>query len=73
MKNREWLRAQSEYDLLCRMQRNLEKIRIDMNVQSDYSMCIMHLLGAKFVDVLCMRYNGKCEDCIQAYLNEERR
>lgn len=68
MKNREWLRNQSEYDLLCRMNEQLDK----NDKQSDeFHPCIMDcFMDDKDSDKWC---KGNCEKCIQAWLNEERR
>ena len=63
MKNREWLREQSEYDLLCGMNDNINHDEV----------CIMDVLKA-YTGARCAKYScGKrCQDCIADWLNEER-
>lgn len=59
MKNRERLLNTNQYDLLIRMQNNLEK---GMEIY-----CILDIITGKL-----KQCNGmECEECIQQWLNEE--
>lgn len=60
MKNREWLREQSEYDLLT-----------EMNATFTYGEphCILELIEGKHLICKC----NSCNECIAEWLNEERR
>ena len=60
-RNREKLMEQSLYDLLCKMNERLN----DMNHESR-AYCILDLLDASFD----CKDSTKCEDCIQAWMNE---
>ena len=69
MKNREWLRNQSEYDLLCGMNKELVSRRED----DDDFRCIMDALGVEDMFTRCrVIFNTTCDKCIQSWLNEER-
>ena len=61
-RNREKLMEQSMYDLLCSMNEQLDK--------NTRSACILDLLGENIVGLRCTKYNRKCEQCVQDYLNE---
>ena len=76
MKNREWLRAQSEYDLLCGMNERLTANKAEMQMPSNthaYA-CIMDCFFDK-TETYDFCYGGgtSCAECIQHWLNEERR
>lgn len=64
-RNRDRLREISLYDLLIRMQTEL-----DYAIEHDETPCIMSLLGENIVGLRCTRYNRKCEQCVQDWLNE---
>ena len=64
-RNRDRIREISLYDLLIRMQTELEHAR-----EHGDTPCIMYLLGENIVGLRCTRYNGKCEQCVQDWLNE---
>lgn len=66
MTNREKLRRMAIYDLLCRMQENLEQCNIDGETP-----CVMNSLGADNGIGRCIKANGECRDCIATWLNEE--
>ena len=68
MKNREWLRGQSEYDLLLTMQSNLESHRAN-----DEPVCITAAIDNILDMRRCEFFNGECDRCVQFWLNEERR
>lgn len=54
------------YDLLCRMQDNMEKVR-----EQGETPCILNALsGKKEFDRHC-GFRGHCPSCIAAWLNEE--
>ena len=61
MKNREKLHWKSLYDFLVILNRNLKRL--------GYGGCIIHLITGKSP---CLSgKDGKCEDCIQIWLNKE--
>lgn len=62
MKNREKLLKTASYDILLKMQENLEAA----NKRGD-TPCIMNVIGAESYD----RCNSECETCIAKWLNEE--
>lgn len=68
MKNRARLACTALYDLLLKMQDELELCR-----QHRESPCIMNALGENLVGVRCTKYNGKCDECLQKWLNEEEK
>ena len=64
-RNRDRLRDISLYDLLIRMQTELDYAR-----EHDGDPCILDLLGENIVGLRCTKYNRKCEQCVQDWLNE---
>ena len=66
-RNRENLMGQSLYDLLLSMQYELELCR----QHSEPYPCIMNALGENLVGVRCIKYNAKCDKCLQDWLNEK--
>lgn len=56
------------YDLLCRMQENIEQANCDDVVKP----CIMNALGVSETAALrrCDMYGIHCDDCIAAWMNE---
>lgn len=65
-RNRDKLFGQNIYDLLIKMQKELEYAR-----EHGETPCIMHLLCENLVGLRCIRHNGKCSECIATWLNEE--
>lgn len=65
-RNREILMQQSLYDLLLKMQYELELCR----QHSEPYPCIMNALSENLVGLRCTKYNRKCNECIADYLNE---
>lgn len=69
MTNREKLLHTNLYDLLCRMQDNIENFYVSSDDNGE-NICIMDVLNA---GMACVRHrvaDGNCETCIAAYLNE---
>lgn len=79
--NREWLRKQNEYDLLCRMENRLRSAPSLSNVS-----CMLYLLtGDEQYGILALSpgcpmrnfkteeefENFNCKDCIASWLNEK--
>lgn len=64
-RNQDRLREISLYDLLIRMQTEL-----DYAIEHDETPCIMNLLGENIVGLRCTRYNRNCEQCVQDWMNE---
>lgn len=64
-RNRDRLRDISLYDLLIRMQTELDYAR-----EHDGDPCVLDLLGVNIVGLRCTKYNRKCEQCVQDWLNE---
>lgn len=64
-RNRDKLHDQSLYDMLMAMQNELELCR-----QRGEAPCIMNALGENLVGVRCTKYNAKCAECLQSWLNE---
>lgn len=62
MTNRQRLLSSSEYDTLCKMQKNMDGIA---------DPCIMDALGEERVHQRCIEYKGDCNECIRIWLNEE--
>ena len=63
MKNREWLSSQNEYDLLCEINSRLLGFRCD---------CFIDAMECDMPE-RCKKFRQECSDCIQSWLNEERR
>ena len=70
MTNRERLLKTAEYDLLCRMQENIEKFFVSSDDNGE-NICIMDILNAYRIGVRHRVANGDCKKCIAAWLNEE--
>lgn len=68
-RNRDVLNQICMYDLLCRMQKELERCSIELINDA----CIMDVLGFNVTSVHYrhMKHNGDCSECIQSFLNEE--
>ena len=66
-RNRNKLLALSIYDMLMSLQTELMMCR----VQSEPYPCIMNALGENLVGVRCIKYNAKCDKCLQDWLNEK--
>ena len=58
------------YDLLCRMQENIEKFYVSSDDNGE-NICIMDILNAGMVDVRHRAADGNCKKCIAAFMNEE--
>lgn len=63
MTNREKLLHTNLYDLLCRMQMNLDDLLV-----ADHNFCVLDLIGVD-TDAYCDGM-GECEKCIAAFLNK---
>lgn len=69
MTNRQKLLKTSEYDILCRMNRNIKCGAV----------CVIEAIQGGFADELDMldisecRSHESCEECIQKWLNEEEK
>lgn len=63
MTNRESLLHTNLYDLLCRMQMNLDDLLV-----VDLNFCILDLIGVD-TDAYCDGM-GECEKCLQKWINE---
>ena len=64
--NRDRFMEMSLYDALLAMQKNL-----DPRFGNDERYpCIMVALGENLAGLRCTKHNGKCDECIQAWLNE---
>ena len=62
-RNREKIMEQSMYDLLCGMNANLRQFN---------NSCIMiGLIGYDKKVTRCYEHKGKCDECLQAWLNDE--
>lgn len=66
-RNRDKLMQQSMYDFLLKMQYELELCR----QHSEPYPCIMNALGENLVGVRCTKYNRKCNECLQSWMNED--
>lgn len=68
-RNRDALNQICMYDLLCRMQKGLKRCSIELINDA----CIMDVLGFNVTSVHYrhMKFNGDCNACIQAFLNEK--
>lgn len=64
MTNRENILHTNIYDLLCRMQHNLDDLLV-----VDLNFCILDLIGID-TDAYCDGM-GECDKCLQKWLNEE--
>ena len=65
MTNREKLLNTNLYDLLCRMQINLDNLLPSV----EFNFCVLDLIGVD-IDAYCDGM-GECEKCLQKWLNEE--
>ena len=65
MTNREKLMHTNIYDLLCRMQINLDNLLPSV----DCNFCVLDLIGVD-TDAYCDG-EGECEKCLQKFINEE--
>ena len=70
MTNREKLLHTNIYDLLCRMQENIEKFYVSSDDNGE-NICIMDILNAGMVGVRHRVADGNCKKCIAAFMNEE--
>ena len=65
--NAEYLNKMCLYDLLCKMNSNIE----DANAHGE-TPCIMNALTGKTDIARCQYYENECAHCISAWLNERR-
>lgn len=77
MTNREWLQNMSIYDLLVMIEKNISESLNDTYDYDDGSVrgavCVMEcLLGRDESNVVC-REQLPCRECIQTWLNKERK
>lgn len=61
MKNRERLLKTNEYDLLCRIQRNMVQMILSCELP-----CVLTAIDGQKREC-----HDRCEDCIQTWMNEE--
>lgn len=72
MTNREKLLHTNIYDLLCRMQDNIENFYVSSDDNGE-NICIMDILNAGMAGVRHRVADGNCQKCIAAFLNEEEK
>lgn len=58
------------YDLLCRMQENIENFYGSSDDNGE-NICIMDILGDSMAGVRHRVAEGNCKKCIAAFMNEE--
>ena len=66
MTNRDKLLKSSEYDVLLRMNKNIQQANINNETP-----CIMTALGEPNRHYLCMMYDQDCKKCVASWLNME--
>ena len=64
-RNREKLMEQSLYDLLIKIQDGIES----QNAHEEYP-CVLSAIEGNMLMKRCEMYSGKCEMCIQNWLND---
>jgi len=68
-RNRDELNQICMYDLLCRMQDNIENFYVSSDDNGE-NICIMDILNAGMTGVRHRVADGNCQKCIAAFLNE---
>ena len=68
-RNRDAIAQMAIYDLLCRMQDNIENFYVSSDDNGE-NICIMDVLNACMACVRHRVADGNCQKCIAAFLNE---
>jgi hypothetical protein len=68
-RNRDAIAQMAIYDLLCRMQDNIENFYVSSDDNGE-NICIMDIMNAGMTGVRHRVADGNCQKCIAAWLNE---